>query len=84
MMIEGDEDDQINELPPEDEEIEGAQEQEAPKDEGDDGFEIEIEGEEAEDETPLVKQLRQQLRDVNGEVAQYRKQAAPRIVDPGP
>lgn len=81
MMIEGEDDDQTHELPPEDEEVEGTPQPEA-EDEGD--LEIEIEGEEAEEETPLVKTLRQQLRDTNGELTQYRKQSAPRVADPGP
>lgn len=63
-------------------ETEGA-EDEAPEDqeepEGEE-FSIEIDGEEAEEEPPLVKTLRQQIRDRDRELADHRKAAAPPIV----
>lgn len=45
-----------------------------------DDLTIEIEGEVAEDETPLIKQLREQNRDQSRELAEYRKAQQPQIV----
>lgn len=61
-------------------ETEGA-EDEAPEGEAEEGeeFSIEIDGEEAEDEPPLVKTLRQQIRDRDRELADHRKASAPLI-----
>lgn len=56
-------------------EIEGQHEEE-----GEDEFAIELEGEEpAEEEPPLVKQLRDEIRNRDRELSNYRKQAAPKI-----
>lgn len=51
-----------------------------------DEFAIEIEGEEpGEEETPLIRQLRDQVRDTQRELAQYRKVNTPKIeVGPEP
>lgn len=54
-------------------------------DEGEDEFSIEFEGEVAEDETPLVKKLREELRDRERQLATIRKSEAPKIeVGPKP
>lgn len=62
----------------EDEELEGV---EQPEGEGEpEEFAIEIEGEVPEDETPLIKQLREQTRDQARELAEYRRANQPQIV----
>lgn len=53
--------------------------------EGEDEFSIDLEGEEAEDDTPLVKQLREQIRDRDKRLAVYQKTDVPKIeVGPKP
>lgn len=61
--------------PEEDEEL--PEDQEEPEEESE--FSIELEGEVAEEETPLIRQLREQNRDQSRELAEYRKQAMPKI-----
>lgn len=53
--------------------VEGIADDEEPE------FSIELEGEVAEDETPLIKQLREKTRDQERELAEYRKKAMPKI-----
>jgi hypothetical protein len=57
------------------------EEEEIPEeqDEADDEFSIELEGETAEDETPLIKELRTQLRDRDRELSEHRKAVAQKI-----
>lgn len=54
------------------------QEIETPED-GEDEFSIELEGEEVEEEPPLVKTLRQEIRDRDRELADYRKAQVAKI-----
>lgn len=52
---------------------------------GEDEFTIELEGEEAQDETPLIKQLREQIRERDKRLSVYQKTEAPKIeVGPEP
>lgn len=62
------------------EEIEGEEgEQGHANDDGEEEYSIEIDGEAEEDETPLVKQLRQRTRDQERELSEYRKSAKPKV-----
>jgi hypothetical protein len=54
-------------------------EQQTPADDGEEEFSIEIDGEEADDEAPLVKTLRQEIRDRDRELAEHRKAQQPKI-----
>lgn len=47
-------------------------------------FVIEIEGEQAEDETPVIRKLRDELREAKREAAELRKAQAPKVEDIGP
>lgn len=47
---------------------------------GEDEFSIEIDGEEAQEEPPLVKQLRNEIREAHRELSSYRKAQQPQIV----
>lgn len=53
---------------------------EAPEAEAQDEFAIELEGEEPVEETPLIRQLRAEVRDAKRELAERRKAEAPQIV----
>lgn len=61
--------------------VEGEEQQEAET--NDDELEIEIEGEQPDDATPLVKTLREQIRDRDKELAEYRRQTAPKPIEVG-
>lgn len=60
------------------------QDQEPVIDEDDDEIVIELDGEEAAEEPPLVKKLRQEVRDRDRRLAEYTKPAAPINVGPKP
>jgi hypothetical protein len=53
---------------------------EAPEAEAQDEFAIELEGEEPVEETPLIRQLRAEVRDAKRELAERRKADAPQVV----
>ncbi|QDZ07464.1 hypothetical protein FPZ24_08200 [Sphingomonas panacisoli] len=59
-------------------------EQEAPETPDAEEFVLELEGEEAGDEPPLVKKLRQEIRDRDRKLSEYAKPAAPIEVGPKP
>lgn len=76
MQIEGDEDELLltDEVPDEDDQQQVAESQHEADPEP---LELEIEGEEAGDDTPLIKQLRQQVADAKREAADLRRASQP-------
>lgn len=69
-------------------EDEGAEDEAPEADEQDDGeeesFAIELDGEQEDQEPPLVKTLRQEIRERDKELATYRRASAPEKVEVGP
>lgn len=79
MADEPEDNEELEVLEPDEGEEQEAETSEEAEENAEEEFSIEIEGEEAEEEQPLIKDLRQQLRDAKREVADFRKAQMPKI-----